>query len=92
MTPADTRRRDKEHLARAPATSGSFRENQPAWTKGGLLRRDYGEVPVEIAEMRRVKAGKGPGSAEAHELGQGPKEQHSSHRYKLSWLGSLRLF
>ena len=32
------------------------------------LRRDYGVVPVDIAELRRVKAGKGGGSPEAHEL------------------------
>ena len=46
------------------------------------LRSDYGVVPVEIAEMRRVKAGKGPRSPDAHELGHGPREQNSSHRYK----------
>ena len=39
-------------------------------------------VPVEIAEMRRVKAGKGPRSPEAHELGKGAKEQNSRHGYK----------
>jgi hypothetical protein len=46
------------------------------------LRRDYGGVPVEIAEMRRVKTGKGPRRLDAHEVGKGPKEQNSSHRHK----------
>ena len=33
---------------------------------------------LEIAEMRRVKAGKGSRRPEAHEPGKGPKEQNST--------------
>jgi hypothetical protein len=37
---------------------------------------------LEIAEMRRIKAAKGPSGPEAHEPGKGPKEQNSTFHLK----------
>jgi hypothetical protein len=45
---------------------------------GSALRECRGGWRLEIAEMRRVKAGKGSRRPEAHEPGRGPKEQNST--------------